>query len=89
MAVIDFNGLTVRNAHFSDFSAIGRKIGRAFEVVEKFCKLDLDVLEGLVLTNPLGQLTLHFLSIQISSLVYFVLLSAVVEYQVSALALRS
>jgi hypothetical protein len=54
MLVGNFDRLQVGNTHFSDFGAIYRKIAFSFEMVQKFGELIFDVLDSLLLLDPLG-----------------------------------
>ena len=79
MVVADLDGLQVGNAHLSNLGAVDGELAFALEVAQELGELGLDVLDRVLLLDPLRQFTLHLLSVQVASLVDLLVLLLEVE----------
>lgn len=79
MVVADLDGLQVGYAHISDLGSVDGEVAFSLEVAQELGELCLDVLDSVLFLDPLWQLTLHLLSIQVASLVDLLVLLLEVE----------
>lgn len=79
MIVVDLDALLVIDAHVPDLEGVDGVLAFSLELAQEFREFELDVFDCFFLFDPLWQLALHFLGVQETTLVHFVLLLGKVD----------
>jgi hypothetical protein len=74
VSIANFYGLQISYTHLSNLSAVDGEVVFPFEVAEEFGKLALYIFGGFLLLYPLRELSFDFLSIEVSTLINFLVL---------------